>query len=698
MNSIAPPPTAMSRVGRPEPAARVMSLRVVPLSENLSAAFFDAPEDLEIHGADLVGTTGGQALDRPLIMSQLSRNEGGIRILFLLSRSARALCRDGLDICRRGRPVASFDPLALQSPLVDPLALLSGLSPEGGRRLLKLLLTTGLSLFGPKAFDGFRDLVTHLLASLTPPTVRLQAWCPIGKQACIASYILPKGTGFGSFRELVLLDSGHVQRIAEFSINLEPAEDGAQLMHLTLPVALRSEATLVALSETPVRLSGPQTPQSARPLGPWLEKRSGLVRCHVRSTLRTLAPTDTIAAALLDEVECPRADQPRAQAHLLAGSARGLLYAISVRDPRNLLQRIVLGTSDVSHGIGLHRAVHHPAHGPMQVGYLRCDALALADGGAALSLQYRTGRVSHQDPVKIASLCHGIPDRMLDILDPLPEDAVYRALAQTYDDALPARKPLHAERIVVGTGPQPVSCCLVVEIGQSLDYPHALMSALRGRRDVSILLHHADPMATPLLLRLVRELQAIYGLETAVAVLPQTDSLPAERLRAVLRCVTAPVSILIADDALPRGHDWVARWAEWLAHPGPPRMAGGVLVNHDGTIRDAGARIAPDATSTRVHCDLLYTDLLARGAGPMAADLFNVGLIGMNAAARARLARLPLRAPGANADMSRLAKVIIAEGGSAAIHPELAAVAHNAPKPVHRVVARAENSLVLRSA
>lgn len=697
MNSIAPPPKALFRVPLAEAVPRPTPLRVVPLSETLSAAYFDGTEDLAIHGAELVGTTGSEALERPLITTQLARSEAGSRNLFLLSRSARSLCRDGLEICHDGYPVAAIDPMTLQSPIVDPLALMTGLSPDGGRRLLKLLLTTGLSLFGQKAFDGFRDIVTQLLASLTPSTLRLQAWCPIAATACVASYALPKTADASGFTELVLLEAGQVQRVSGFSVDLEVTPDGGRLMHLTLPIVLQPGAMLVALSDTPIRLAGPETAQSARPLGPWLERRSGPVRRRVRSKLQDLAHRDATAAALLDEIACPAADRPQAMARLLASTPNGLLYAISLRDPRDLLQRMVIGTQGANCSIPIGPPLHHPRFGALQVGYLRRNTEAISDGATELSLHYRTGRLSNVGPVEITPLSEGLPETVIETLGALPAQNVYGALAEVYRETLALRRPARAARIAVHEGAHTASCCLVVEVDGSLDYPHALMAALRGASNVSVLLHHPDPAATPVLVRLAEDIHAIYGVETAVAVPPASDLHPSERLRAVLANVTAPMCILLAEDALPQGPEWLARWMSLLDDRETPQIAGGILLNYDGTIRHAGGMVASNGTATPLHGALSYKDLVTLANHAVTSDLFSVSGIGLNTAARARLAVLPLQTPGADADLSRLAQSIRDEAGTAVIHCDLALMAHAMPKSTPQVVQRAENSLIHRS-
>lgn len=697
MNSIAPPPKALFRVPLAEAGPRPTPLRVVPLSETLSAAYFDGTEELTVHGAELVGTTGSEALERPLITTQLARSEAGSRNLFLLSRSARSLCRDGLEICHDGYPVAAIDPMTLQSPIVDPLALMTGLSPEGGRRLLKLLLTTGLSLFGQKAFEGFRDIVTQLLASLTPSTLRLQAWCPIAATACVASYALPRNADANGFTELVLLEAGQVQRVSGFAVDLETTPDGERLMHLTLPLVLQPGAMLVALSDTPIRLAGPETAQSARPLGPWLERRSGPIRRRVRSKLQDLARRDTTAAALLDEIACPPADRPQAIARFLASTPDGLFYAISLRDPRDLLQRMVIGTHGANCSIPVGRPLHHPRFGPLQVGFLRGNTEAISDGSTELSLHYRTGRLSHAGPVEIKPLSEGLPDALIATLEDLPAQYVYGALAQAYSEALVLRRPARAERIAVHDGAQTASCCLVVEVGGSLDYPHALMTALRGARNICVLLHHADPAATPLLMRLAEEIHAVHGVETAVAAQTAADLHPSERLRAVLASVTTPNCILLAEDALPLGSEWLVRWMARLTEDGSPQLAGGILLNHDNTIRHSGGRVSVDGTAAPLQGDLNYKDLVARGVRALESDLFSASCLGLNAPARALLANLPLRTPGADGDLSRLAQSVRKATGVATIHTDLALAAHAIPKTTPHVVQRAENSIIHRS-
>lgn len=695
MSFIVAPPRAFQPVSATVQGGHIRLLQVVPLSERLSAAFFDASEDLAVHGNELAGTTGTQALERPLIVTQLGRTAGGLRNVFLLGHSTSALCREGLNISLRNRPLAGIDPLMLQSPVVDPLALLTGLSAEGGRRLLKLLLTTGLSLFGRESYDGFREIVTQLLASLAPPTQPLRAWCITGESTSVASYALPSGVEIASFAELVLLDSGNVRRLAGFDINIETLAGGDRLFHVSLPVVIQPSASLVVLSDNPIRLAGPDGTQLARPLGPWLERRSGPVRRKIRSGLEKSASQDRVAAALLDEIDCPETERPSAVPRLLASTPRGLLYAIGVRDPRNLLRRIVIGRGGEGSGIALGQPLHHPKYGPMQVGYLRCDTSAVAEGATELSLHYRSGRLSHLGSLQSLPFDGALAEILPAPLDKLSASGIADALAEAFADALPTRPSVTATRLEIGVGRKTATCCLVVEVGSSMDYPHALAAALQGDEYGSLLLHHADPAATPLLITLAEQIHAVYGLEVSVAVHSGGQSLPAERLRAVLDCVTAPVSILLSSDALPLGGDWLQRWANRLVDDGTPRIAGGVLLNHDCTIRHAGGEVAVTGVADLIHRDLPFRDLPIFKGGPVVSTLFHASCFGLNAAAREHLRALPLRTPGTDADLSLLAAAVTTDDQRSAVHPELAAIAHAAPEIRPQAVRYAENRILL---
>lgn len=631
-------------------------LQLVPLAEDFVAAFFDTPDADAVATSQLAAWSGDEALCLPLLGTRLARADGGLRYVFFLARPSRELCRRGLWIARGDRPLAEIDPTALQSPVVDALALLVGLAPDGERRLLRALLTTGQSLFGDRAFTGIRDIVTQLLERLAPPPLPLRAWCPVGRKAAVASYTLPRDLDPGAlgmpgarrsdpsaariFDTLVSVGPGGARRLAGVEADVEIRGDD-RLLHVFLPGGAAPDSTLVALSDTPLRLAGPTADQRQRPLGPWLLKRTPPVRRQMRRRLDGLAVGDASARALLAEISCPETARPEVVPHLVTACAAGLFFIASVRDPHRLLSKLLLRTPEGDRLLPLARPLHHPRLGPVQVGFVPQapgDAFACAPGDTAeLFALYRSGRTTRIADVTLEPMPQDLPG----LLEDLPAGEVAPVLAAALAGALGERPPVAAELIEVAPGHDASCLILVVELDASLDYPFALAAALAGRRDVTLVLHHPDRRILPALRALGEELNAVHGIGVALVAFASDDVLPAERVRAAIGCAPAGPVIVLAGDALPANGPWLEGWLSVLSQPGPV-LAGPAVTDHDLAGSDTG--------TGAVETDMPLPDARA---------------CGLNDAARAVFAELPLRMATRAGDLAQLARYLRRSGGEA---------------------------------
>lgn len=665
MNSIPSFPSLAfpSPAGRPG-GQQANALRTVQLADTLTAAYYDSPAEAQPHGGRLTASVGDEPLCLPLIVTRLARSPGGLRHVFLLDVPVRRLCREGLTILRDEAPLAEIDPMALQSPVVDALALLAGLAPEGARRLLRLLLTTGVSLFGKGGQHGVGEIVTRLLETVTPPSLPLQAWCPIGTAAAVASYGLPHGLPAEGFREVVAVEPGRLRRIGGVQADVEVAGD-ARRLHLFLPAEIPAPSTLVALSDPPLRLAGPSERQPARPLGAWLARRSPRIRAVTRARLVRLAETHPGAAALVDEIACPAPDLPSARIHHLIRTPGGLFYAIGLADSHGLVRGFVARAGEATVALPLGRMAPHPRAGRIQLGFAAIPEPGGADEPVELSLLYRSGRLTRVGSTRPEPLTAVLPD----FLAALPAEEVAPPLAAALADAIPARRlrPATLHRVAQSV-PSP-AVHLVVEVGACPDHLHALAASLEGRRDVVLVLHHRSAEAMAMLRGLAGEVHAVYGLGVEIALPAGRDLMPAERLRAVLAGLTAEATILLSRDTLPEGAGWLDPWLARLAGPAP-RIARPLLRHADGSLGPAGIEGAalPEAC------------------------------IGLNAAARAALLRQPLVVPGAAADLQLLAARL--GSGSDSVprpgDPELLATVHAAAEPVPEAIRLAEARLLAR--
>jgi len=662
MNLLASLPKAAEPVRLTDRSTGPHRLQVVPLSDKVVAAFFDTAGDVPRPTAHLAAHTGNDVLCLPLLTSQLARLDGGSRCLFLLRNSARGICRDGLRITRDGTVIAEIDPMALQSPLVDTLSLLVGLAPEGGLRLLRLLLTTGLSLFGDSALDEFRDITSQLFERLTPPTLRLRDWCPVGRSATIASFSLPQGYPIGDLRELIVVGPKSARRMNKVEADIEHI-DGERLLHLFLPERLPTGSFLVALSDPPLRLAGPAEDQRQRPLGPWLNGRTARFRKQTRKRLEKIAARDRTVGALLSEVACPESALPKVTPPTLIRTPTGILYAIGVNDPRKLLRGLVLRLADGDVGLPPGRAVYHPRLGPVQVGFVKVASDSEAGDGAELFLLYHSGRLSRFGAAELDPLPATIPDSLRD----LPPDSVAPALAEAFCDALPVQPDPGVETICVAPPPGRAVVTVIAELGTSPDYPYALAAALGGRQDVLLILHHPDRRALPKMRSLGADLHAIYGLGVEIADLSSEELVPSNRMRALLSCVQTGASIFLSEDSLPAGKGWLRDWVAQLDQS-EPAVLNAALQRHDGTSYDTAE---------------------------IRAGRFPQGCFGLNAAARAVLLSMPLRVPNRAADIALLVATLRDQPlAHVAPNPGLRATAFAPGPDLSEAVSAAESRII----
>ncbi len=613
-----PPCRAIGPSGAPR-------MQIVPLSDTVSAAFFDLSAAQRPARAAISARSGAASLCLPLVSTRLPLGRGGCREVVLLRLPAGTLIRDGLWLTQDALPLAELDPDALQSPLTDPLALIDGLAPEGAHRLVRVLLTTGLSLFGTPSFGGFQALLGPLLGQVAPAPLPLRTWCPLGRRAALASYAVPEGIEAGRLGDFVCVGRRAVRRLAGVAAEGETVGE-ERLLHLYLPEGAEREGTLVALSPAPLRLAGPTAGTPCRPAAAWFARRSPPVRRRMRKRLARLAEGDARAAALWAELAVPAEEHPSARIHHLSATPAGLFFVIAVEDRHALLAGLVLESGETAQRVPLARPVHHPRHGRLQIGF--AGGLEGREPGEAVTifLLYRSGRMRSAGRVSPGAF----PTLMPPILDPLPPEEVAPALAAALGDAVPRRAGRRAALVAVAAPAVPVRTALVVTLGAALDYPFALAASLGGRLDVSLILHHPDPDAVALMRGIGQEIAAIHGIGVSVADLSGPALLPSERMRALLGAVEAPVAVCLGEDALPDAPDWLARMEAALDGEAATLAA--------ARVRDRGG-LGPDGAEVSTAC------------------------LGLNRAARALLRAMPLGTVGAAGDVARLIGALREGGG-----------------------------------
>jgi hypothetical protein len=192
-----------------------------------------------------------------VVSTRLPLRRGGHRHVLLVGQGAERLARSACRLTLDGAPVAGTNPDWLQSPLVDPAELIEGLTDEGGRRLLKLTLTTGASLLGSGRTPGYGAAVRRLLRLLATPELSPVSVCALGPAGRILSYRMPVGRT-PIVEALAALTEDRVTRLSGFSVQVEAHPRGA-LLHLHAPAA-PDEGLLVGLGTSRWRWAPPVRP------------------------------------------------------------------------------------------------------------------------------------------------------------------------------------------------------------------------------------------------------------------------------------------------------------------------------------------------------------------------------------------------------------------------------------------------------
>ncbi|WP_187428007.1 hypothetical protein [Roseobacter fucihabitans] len=477
--------------------------------------------------------------------------------------------------------MASVDPSALQSPLVDQLSLVSNLSSEGQTKLLRALLTTGPSLFksnaqSGKSLEGFDRIIKQLLSSLCVSRLPLKSFRAVGKDARVLSYVMPADADDVALTDLVQVTAGRVKRISKFNLMAERDAKGVTL-HLVLSEPIAPDATLIGVSDKPLHLMGPTRDEDLRPLQPWLDRQGAPVQRYMIDVLKKLCSDDPMANSLYQELRCAARDKPQLNILHAARCGDGLLYMIKAQDPRGLLSNARWVCEDIELDVPLDRAVWHPTHGDVHVGYLR--GFQLTDPLPKtfhLWGEMRSRRAFLAQSVEP----HEFDGRIPEIYEHLENKMVDRMLGQALAASLQGRSAPRATVDWFGTRPAAPKTRLIVCVNQTFDHPRALLTQLAqepGADGCVTYLVASDPAQRSGLRRIAEDMNAVTGCTVAVVVFDAV-ALPSERLRAVLTLETAEATIVFPRAWLPKTSGWLKRWHTLVASQGEAqtaRIAGG---------------------------------------------------------------------------------------------------------------------------
>lgn len=600
--------------------------------------------------------------------TSLPLRAGGRRRVLLAPRSAVALARGGVGLDLDGAAVAAIDPDWLESPLVEPAALLDGLGDDGRRRLLRLALTAGAALFGPAAAEACGALAARLLDALGAPELRPVAWRPIGASGGVATWRAPTGLDVETLGDVVALAPLPGLRVAGAGMIIEQA--GAErLLHLHLSRPLPPGGVAATLGATPLRLPAPP---AARAFAGWFARRAPEVRAWAATLVEAATPADPGAAALARELRHAAAPAPRLAARL-AGTPRGLLVEWTLRDSHGLVAAIRFERG------GAAAALTVPA-APEGAAYLALPrASALADR-CRIRLVHRSGRVS---------LVHdGATPEFRGLASPRFGAAAPEAAALAL-----ARARLDVERgeraagiLRIGPAPARLALSVIAPAEGGLDVMRAraaMIAAERGARresDVEVVLHCPEGPAARAARAAAAQAFAVFGVPHRVAAVAEGAD-ATERLLAALALAEGPAALLLGAEVLPAAPGWLAPWRRLGAGRGAGRgganrggairdgtaqgaaILGGVILDHDGAVIDAGGAIGAGGVE-RPRRGLPAADLPRAGTRPT--DWLSADCAGLTRAAIEAVRAMGATHPNPDVLLSAAAARMRAEGAQVA--------------------------------
>lgn len=592
-----------------EPRRALAQAFVVPMAESVSAIMFDETAPAANARPRLMTFVDGQPVARPVISTSLALRSGGRRHLQLVGREASALASRHVTMSLGGTAAAQIDPEWLQPPLVDGAALIDGLSDEGRRRLLKLFLTTGASLFGSSESSEFGRAARRLLDLLGVRPAKVASFCPIGHAGGILSYDMPRETAAEGVSELVALAAGRVTRLADCPSVVERTGEQVRL-HVYLMRTLAAGSSMIGLRGTPVHLLGPGDGLKARPLLSWLRTLTPAARRWALELVERASDGNPVAAALVREIRHDGREPPELEIRHLSGTPKGVLYDLELRDPHDLIRAVRIERDDAA--IELEPAAE--AKGALTVhdlaGYAGLARQSRNDETCRLRLVYRSGR--------LRTVHHGLLDAFGGEVPrsfagrPGGAEAAARA---RFDLDRPGQSSVVED---FGAAVELPKLSIIAGVGENLDMIRAraaMLFAEPRRRRVELVYHVADGPLAAAGRTAMANAAAVFGIPHRLVVLGRGADM-ADRLLAAVARARGDGLLVMGADVLPAGPGWLAPWTRRLG--ASPTMLGGTLLTHCGAVAHAGA-VAPGRSDQRPEqryrglpaCDLPRRSMMA---------------------------------------------------------------------------------------
>lgn len=528
------------RLSAPPQAARIDEAVVVAMGEGLSAIFFDRPAGGR---ARMQARQDGEPIQRPFFMAELALRSGGARHVLFVPQGVEEVLSRPLTLLLDGIPAAEIDPGWLQLPQEELDALVAQVSVCGLRRLLRMMLTTGASLFPAEAQAALAEAALRLMdlcdIGAVPPTARSQ----------IAGRMLV------SYGAVELPDPKPMTAVAVVEGRLIPlkqfdhlAEGGS--LHLLLPPGLVA-AQVVILAEVPLRLAAVEAALPLLPIAGWLQGRGKA--CG--EWLSTCAGGTGLALA---RPVASGAEKVRIECRHISSVATGLLFALSLQDPARALGKLVLGRQ----GGSVEILPTHAADGSILLtGF--ADLPGPAQGGDHCEIHgvLTSGHRRLLATVPIAAFDGNIPAAFPDTWA-LGQDAI-RPLAQARRSFRRAQPPSTSHHF----GPaRQCALRIVTAIGNSADLIRAraaMILAEDARAPVEVICTMSEGPLALAARQLLADTAAIYDLPHRLVLLPEFAN-AAERMRAALAEAPDLPVLLLGADVLPEAPGWLGFWRRRL--------------------------------------------------------------------------------------------------------------------------------------
>lgn len=530
------------RLSAPRPApARLDEATAVAMGAALSAIFFDRPAGRRER---MQAEQDGQPMPRPFFSAELALGSGGARHVLFVPQGIATLLSRRLVLGLDGFPVAEIDPDWLQPPQEDLPALTAQLSPQGMRRLLRVMLTTGASLFTGEAQADLAQAILRLLDICDIPALRPVATSRIAGRMLV-SYAAPSALGLEDLAEAVALPDGRLIRLKRLDCFAEE-----KLLHVLLPPGVPA-GQILAFPDAPLRLAAPDATLSSLSPPAWLRGRGKPCR-------------DWLARVAGDSAAAPGHEpsaglaEPKIAIRHLSSTPAGLLHVLVLEDPARVVCKVILEWRG-------RQAALAPAHGAdgtaILAGLTDLPGEAGSGGACRIRALHRSGQLRTLAELPVAAYDGGIPAGFEDAWT-LGADAL-RPLARARAGFRRAAPPSVTRHF------GPAKRCglrIITAIGGSADMIRARAAMILAEdlgAPVEVVCTMTEgPLAVGARHALAHA-AAIYAVPHRLVLLPGFAT-AGERLRAALENAPDLPALVLGADVLPEGRGWLAFWLRRL--------------------------------------------------------------------------------------------------------------------------------------